>query len=300
MVAIAYPFLRIIPEEVIAEPWTRATANGPVLVDRQVPRWDHAVDLVLRRRLQINLASVAQRFGVAEKDLHLEFIVTVATGGPRGDRHRSIHWRGAVSMEETARVAAVSLAGMTLSQRMNLRTELLMRDPVPAGSSLMPGRAGLRLWEDVHRVQLEPEEARFPTEAVRFSERFPNSGEALWRIDWSPAHLEREFAGAVRLYVNLDFPDFVQRVSDAEDVTMRLITGGIVSQLSRGALDSLSFELGIAESVPGSLGAAIASWLRLAFPNQSLDVIRSRMVSDPAGFEAELSVLLQTEGPADD
>ena len=293
MSAIAYPYLRIDAAEVLASPWSVRDEDRRTLGE-YLPDWDYASEVRLRRRVQVDLASIACRFGVPVADLRLRLTVTVGTGGAREDRDRRIYWARDVTIDETDFDVELLIDGLDIAQRFSLRTDLLYSGPVAEGGVLAPKRAGLRLWDEMLRVRVEPEETRFPIEALSFAQHFPESRGALWRLEWSPADLAEEFAGSFRLFINDDFPDFVSKVSAGDITTVGLLMAAVRLQITRGALSNDGLEDAVAHGGQISIAAAVSRWLSAAFPGEGVAAVRQIAVYNPALFDAALSSVYET------
>jgi hypothetical protein len=288
MSAIAYPYLRIDAAEVLASPWSVRDEDWRILSE-YLPDWDYASEVRLRRRIQVNISSIAGRFDVPIADLRLRLIVTVGTGGAREDRNRRTYWARDVTVEESDCEVELLLDGLDVAQRFSLRTDLLYAGPVQGGGVLAPKRTGLRLWDEMLRVRVEPEEARFPIEALSFSQHFRESRDALWRLEWSPADLAEEFAGSFRLFINDDFPDFVTKVSTGDITTVRLLMAGVRLQIARGTLSNDGFEDALANGGQISIATAVNRWLSAAFPGEGISAVRQLSIYSPAVFDAAMS-----------
>lgn len=284
MSAIAYPYLRLSDGGL--SPW-RVIRDGETAgpLEDVVEAWDYGVDLVLERTLSLDVPEALVSLGLSEGELGL--IVTAGTGGPRGEKVRRIIWRDQVVGAEPREIT-VSLDGSDLSQVLTLTTELvLLRGE--GGGPLSPGAPQARVWRDSVRVVLEPDVRRFPIEAASFRELLRDQpSEALWHLDWSVADLDRDFAGAVRLYLNSDHPEFLARVGAADETVVQLLMGGVINQLARGALEMETFSLTMAGEQPESLGGVVAGWLQQAFPNLALETLRTLARNRPAQFETAL------------
>lgn len=291
MTAIAFPFHRIHPDDVIAEPWRLVEEDEPTDLGYYLPSWDYSSDLRVKRRLRVNIARVAGSLGLPTEELRLTAVLTLGTGGSREARRRWIPWSDTMRDGVSDLEIDVPVDGIRLSQHLTLRTELLLKGPLEAGGPLSPKRAGTRLWEDTHFLRLEPEEIRFPIETASFRTQFPDSRGALWKLEWSAADLSQEFIGAFRLFINADEPDFVVRVSNADAMTIRLLMGAVRLQITRGALANETFDQHLVAANPTSIAGAVGAWLQLAFPNQDLKSIRQAAAVDPSSFEAALAAV---------
>lgn len=298
MPAIAYPFLRIHPAAIIAEPWTWFDDPAGGLVPDALDGWEQSRDLMVRRRLRLDWEAVARNLGHAPEGLRLEVIVTVGTGGPRADRRRLVWWRCELSVDSCECSPAITLTGSELSQGVMLRTEILLHGPEATGPTLSPGRRGMRLWEHTHRVLLEPVEPRFSVQVTSFAAEFPGAEEAFWRLDWTPEDPVRDFGGSVRLWLNSDFPEFVQRFSGDDEITTRSVMWGVISQVVRATLANDAYSPDLVHEAPTSIGAAVTGWLDRAFPGQDAAGVTQLLTRNPAGFEAALAMLTRGDDGA--
>lgn len=289
--SIAYPFLRIADRDVIATPWQRTLDGQTGLLPDYVAGWDSASELRLRRDLQVNMPAVADTLGFDLPDLRIRALVTFGTGGFREDRQRRSWWWADLADGDAEREIEFVIEGHEISQRFVLRTQLLLGAPADAGGALSPKRPGLRLWDDQFRGRVEPEEPRFAIESVSFRALFPDSRDALWRLEWSPGELTDEFAGAFRLVVNEDDPLFIARLSASDPTTLRLLMGSVRVQIARGVLDNPAFTPELAAQNPVSIAAAVQRWLAQAFPNQTFEGVRAAARLEPARFDASLAAV---------
>lgn len=285
MSGFAYPYLRLSSAE--TGPWQISAADGvPVLLGDVLPAWDYSIDLSLRRSVIVDLRSAAEELGFESVRLGLQVVLGV--GGGKGERARRLAWSGEILNGGAAEEIAFQVTGAELSQAMSLSTEIVLLEG-RGGGPLSAARAHARLWEDMHRVVLEPDARRFPIEATSFAAMMKHQpAGALWHLDWTVADLDRDFVGAVRLYLNSDRPEFVGRVGAGDGPVMQLLMSGVAVQLVRGALESDALDLSMAVSAPETLGGVVAGWIQQAFPNQSLRTVRALAQSNPAFFESSL------------
>lgn len=298
MPAIAYPYFRIDSERVISPPWAWLDDPRQEPVPDHVVHWDHTTDLRLRRPIRLDFPAVAAALGHDAGELQLELVLTVGTGGLRGDRRRDIWSRTTLTAGTPGFTLEIELAGGDLSQAVTLRTEILMLSPEAATSVLAPRQRGLRLWGDLQTIALEPAEPRFPIATASFASEFPDSPGAPWRLLWFPGDLTRDFSGAVQLYLNLDQPEFVERVSMADPPVVSEIMHQVMSQIIREVLSDETLDPQVAEDAPTSVAATVLGWLRRGFPGQQPDTIRQLMRTDPARFEARIGQLVGEVGNA--
>lgn len=294
MSAIAYPYLRLSDGGL--SPWlVGREGEAPAPLGDVVEAWDYGVDLVLERTFTLDLQEALKGLGLTGGAMGI--VVTMGTGGPRGEKARRIVWRGEVADSEPREIC-FQLAGADLSQIMTLTTELVLLQR-EGGGPLSPEAPQTRLWRDTFRVVLEPDVRRFPIETASFRELLrDHPSEALWHLDWSVADLDRDFTDTVRLYLNSDHPDFLARVGAADETVVQLLMGAVINQLARGSLETETFSLAMATVQPESLGGVVAGWLQRAFPNVALETLRTLARNRPAQFET--TVLSVAAGDAPD
>ncbi len=292
MSVIAYPYLTISDDEVIASPWEYERASSAWQpLPGYLADWDYADSIRVRRTVQVDFASVAKRFGCPVDQLAVTLGVTFGTGGAREDRVRKLWARHKLSAIQPLQEIDFQVEGVDVSQRFSLHTRLLFSGPAAGCGRLAPKQAGVRLWSESIRVQVEPEEGRFPIEAVSFAEEFPESAAAYWKLDWSPGDPRDDFAGSIRLLINDDMSDFVAKFSDGDPVVMKLMRGSVRLQIFRGLLNHEELADAMSEDLPLSMAASVAGWLELAFPGEDLESIRQGAELDPSRIDAAIIAL---------
>jgi hypothetical protein len=253
----------------------------------RIEHWDYAADLRFTRALALDVQIASQQLQIDAEELSVMAVVTTGTGGFKGDKRREIVWSCQLTQGRERCEIELELRGFELSQAVSLTTELLLIAGAVPKSRLSPARTGLRLWKDSKVLHLEPESARFPIEAVSFKALFPDRGfSSFFHVDCSPSDLDREFSSAVRLYLNADQSEFLDRFAAGDKTLLRLVMGSVMNHLVRLVLDDAFAPEG---AELGSLRATLAGWLEQAFPGQSVNTVRSMAKYDPAAFEAALS-----------
>jgi len=294
MTAIAFPFLRLDEHSVAAAPWrvVVAPADEVLLADR-LEHWDNATPVILRRSVDVDIAAAARQLEVDPVGLRISVVVSVATGGGRGERCRRIAWAAPLSTDLHSTEVELILTGGELSQNLSLTTEIVFL-AADRGGRFSPARAGARLWKDQRLVHLDPDSARFPMETISFRNLLRGLGQdALFYVDGSTGGREADFSSSVRLYLNADYPAFVERASQGDPEVLQLLTAAVLGQLVRPALNDDEFAPEGAP--PGSLRHVIAAWIERAFPGHPIGTVRSLLRHDPARFEAALGSLALAE-----
>ncbi len=287
----AFPFFRLHDSAINAASWLVSVEGGPdELLGDELSCWDYATTLDISRTLQVDFSEAANQLAVEAKGVQFELIITLGTGGSRLPRYKEPVWRKIISPDVNPITVRFQINSANLSQKLLLSTDILLIDVLRPLSRLSPRTLATRLWGDEHLTHIESHDSRFPIEAISFSRLLRDQApEALWFLEWSPNELDRDFMTAIRLYINADNPEFVARVRAIDAVTLQLLMSAIVVQMARAALQEEAFHLDMAHLIPGSVGAAIAHWIKSALPNQSLSTIRARAEHAPAAFEAALS-----------
>jgi hypothetical protein len=81
------------------------------------------------------------------------------------------------------------------------------------------------------------------------------------------------------------------RFSAGDETILRLVMSAIINQLVRSALIDDAFSLDTRSSPPTSISGTIRNWILQAFPNQSLETVRTMSEYNPALFETALASL---------
>jgi hypothetical protein len=208
-----------------------------------------------------------------------------------GERSKQIVSRCKISADASNVGISVEPLSAELSQTIKLSTEMILDAPA-TGGRLSPRLRGMRLWSDSQTVHVEPDSARFPVEASSFQKLFkdlPQGGFfhlSLMAPDW-----EQDFGNSVRLYINSDEADFCTRFSAGDETVLRLVMSAIINQLVRRALSNEAFSLDTRSSPPISINGIVRNWILQAFPNQSLETVKTMSEYNAAVFETTLASL---------
>lgn len=293
MTAIAYPFLRPPEDCVLASGWTILEDGAAVELDGgHLCHFDYSTALTVSRRMQINFGEFAHSIGVDPEELVVECVSFAGSGGARLDRRRRLLDRQAVTTSAPTISVELAIAGDWLSNTLNLTTELVLASAGTRAQRLAPRIPGARLWRDQCRFSVEPTAPRFPMEVVSFCQMFPEQpAGALWFLDWSPGDMAQEFTAAVRLYINEDVPELIERVHGADDLTLQLLLNGVVVQMARTALLSLGSETLEGDKADISVAGVVRDWISRSFPGQTIASVRTLAEFDPARFEVAIAAM---------
>lgn len=298
MRSFALPFLTLTDDAVLASPWhLRDDTGASVPIPKALDHWDYARNILLVRSFALERRKAAESLSMDADNLNLSLIVRIGTGA--GSLPRVILESQVYALSSTGDETDVSLniAGKRLSKRLTLESTIVLAGAMNGGP-LTPRLAGSRLWRDVHDVELEGEEPRFPVETISFSQQFAGRVEesALWYLVWSPFALQLEFSGGVRLYLNRDNEEFIERMISGDFLTIRAVVSDVLSQM----ISAVIIQDGIEEFLPGydknTVGRQIIEWLKKSFPGQSIVAVREILTHRPALFHASIQASADLEG----
>lgn len=289
---VAYPFLTLSDEAVEATPW-QVSIDGSCWsnADQYFPNWDSSCDIHIRRRLKVVREVAAADLRIPMEDLNLSLGVRIGTGQGRLPRLVVARHSEPVDWNRPAWEIEGAVEGRMLSMVLDLFTQVILATPTTSAHPLSPRSLGDRLWSDNIRIRLEGEEPRFPIETVDLREMLDSrmAGDAPWYLHWSPLDWNRDFHGAVRLYLNKNAPEFIERIENEDPQTLQLVLADIMSQICERLLTDADAPIDGME--PGSLAAQAVAWLRRAWPGKDLSFIRSVLEHRPGEFRSAFLAL---------
>lgn len=252
--------------------------------------WDLARDIIIRRRVQVDFDLAAVQLQLPADEIELSLLLRIGTGAGRMPRRINDRTVQVMDRENSDVLIEEAVRGSALSHRLIADTHLLLSVLPPTLGTLSPRTAGARLWTDRLDIRLEGEEPRFPMEIMSFGDRFAGrlDAHALWYLHWVPGNLDRDFGGAVRLFVNSDRPDFADRFIMGDRATLQVVLADTMLQLVGAALSHDDLDAIIDDAEEGSIASQVGFWMRLAFPGQKSAQVRSLLASHPARFHAAL------------
>ena len=116
---------------------------------------------------------------------------------------------------------------------------------------------------------------------------------APWFLHWSSRDWSRDLHCAIRLYLNSEQPEFVNRVEQQDLQTLQALLGDVIGQIRERFVAHPDAESMLASADVGTLGAQAAAWLRLAWPNKNIAFIRSLLENRPGLFRAAMLALAE-------
>lgn len=294
---VAFPFLTLSDSAVDASPWEISLdgdqweAAGTFL-----PDWDSSRDIHVRRTFRIDPTIAAADLALQPDELNLLAGIRVGTGQGRLPRLLVARHAGTLNHKHPAWRFSGVVDASVLSLVLDLTSQIVLARKPEVPAPLSPSSAGDRLWSDVLRIQLEGEEPRFPIETADLGKMLGGTmaSDAPWYLHWSPRDWNRDFYGAVRLYLNRDATEFIERIEAEDPQTLQLVLADIMSQVcERFIADD---DIALDDLEPGSLGTQAVTWLRKAWPDKDLGFVRSVLENRPGDFRAALVALAEPGG----
>lgn len=294
---VAFPFLTLDDEAVDAEPWmVSLNSADPVPAEKFLADWDSASTLRVMRGISFDHARCSECLGLDPDDLSLAVSVQIGTG--RGTMPRSLRSAGVWQVPPDAPELRIEfdIPGATLAHRLNLRTEVILASEPARPDSLSPRRPGSRIWQHQHDLSLEGDESRFPIMAASFSEVFKGKTMqgALWYLHWVPGDPYRDFGGAVRLYVNTDQTEFVERFNTGDPATVQTVLADVMSQIIERSLGAERDARVLADCPEGSVGNMAKIWMKRACPGMGVEQLQSMLEFRPGELRAALLAAAET------
>ena len=295
---VAFPFLNLSDAAIDAAQWTWSLNGG----DQDpagdfLPDWDAASAIRFHRTVRVDPLIAADDLGVPLDNLRLSIGVRVGTG--QGRLPRLILLQNCRKLEEGAWQEELDfeVAGAQLSLILDIRTHIVLATPPDESARLSPKRIADRLWSDTLRIRLEGEEPRFPIEIADLRTLL---GDALaastpWYLHWSPMDWDRDFHGAIRLYLGKDHTDFIERIERHDGPTLQVLLADVMGQICERLLTDPQAEDIMAAAEPGSLRAQATAWLHKAWPERDAAFLRSVLENRPGMFRASFLALAELD-----
>lgn len=288
----AYPFLTLDEGAVFAEPWMLSIDGRPEReLEKWLGDWDYRSRIRLRRRLRLDWEEAADQLQIPMSQLSLSALVTEGTGLGTVPQ-RQFHLAPLPMTNVTPDILIEHEPDSSqLSHRLHLATSVVLAKVSAVRGRLSPTMAGARVWSDVADTRLEGEEPRFPMEVVSFTAMFGSkvaASKAPWFLQWTPGDLNRDLHGAIRLYLNGDRKDFVDRIISGDAILIQAMLADVISQLIERSISESDDYSELKYCEPGSIGEALMSWINQAWPGESLTAIRSNIEFQPGRMRAAM------------
>lgn len=286
---VAFPFFTIPDECIDVGPWfIRVDGNEPVPATDYVADWDYATELQLSRSIELDVEDAAKFLKIPVDALQLGLLVEIGTGAGRFPRKTLSTEFVEITSDSPKVDLAINPYSGNLSSFLFLTTTLVLKSEPYEFERLSPKHANTKLWSERFVARLDGEEPRFPIEIASFERLFGNTPEARapWYISWNPGDWSRDFHGAVRLYLNNDLPDFMERIQSGDTFLLQSISADVVGQILERLVTENDAEDIVANAPVGSLAAQAASWIKLAWPDSSIGNLKHKLESQPGRFRA--------------
>jgi len=296
--SIAFPFL-VLPDEAIkCSGWRIAAGESePRSCEATLEGWDYSTAIHAEIDIDLEWSAVTQCLCLNQSPFELTAVVWWSTG-PGALPLRHLGQRVSMKVGHSLNLG-VKILGHQLSAKVRLELELFCSIEGLSPHPLAPNLTMARVWTCQSEVLLEGGGAsRFPLEARSFREAFNNQPSRLapWHLFWQSGVPDADFSSAVRLWVNADMPQFMERFMAGDPLTVQAVLGDVKEQIVASTLDSEDFALD-GDYGDGSVGAQVRYWIESAFPGLDLDQIRNLMLQDRGKFcSALLATAAQGEG----
>lgn len=293
---VAFPFLTLSDSAVTATPWQASLDDGDWMptVDH-LPDWDPSSTLRFRRTIGLEPQVAVHDLSIPQDKLQLAISIRIGTGQGRLPRMVLARHRHVLEQDVWEHEFEIEIPGRHLSVVIDLLTEVTLAGSLASAASLSPRTTGDRLWSECTRLRLEGEEPRFPIETVDLSALLGNTvaASAPWHLHWSPREWDRDFHGAVRLYLNEKADEFLARVESQDGPTLQVLLADVMGQICERFIRDPEAEEMMEAAEPGSLGAQSVTWLQKAWPGKDAAFIRAFLESRPGVFRAAFLALAE-------
>ncbi len=299
MTKIAYPFFTLGTDSIEATVWQSVETDGThVPLQKYLEDWDYLKDIRVQRTIKISLDIASIQLGIKKSDLDLRVIVRIGTGPGNLPRAWIKSFEVRPNGADAIYVIDEIISGRSVSSRVRLETSIVSAAAPGYADELAPQLEAAKVWEHAIEVLLEGTEPRFPMEAISFQKMFPGRPHvsALWYLHWSPGAVHRDFGGAVRLYLNTDRQDFIERVTEGDAMLLQQMMAGVMGQITSSTLLISDAEQLLEQSEDGSIGGYVKHWLALAFPDESVTSLQSKMELRPGDFNAGILAVAEMGG----
>ncbi len=292
----ALPFLTLSEPAIGMSPWIAKLDEHPKQpLSEYLPNWEYYSRLQISRSASVDYKAAAEMLNLRPGSFELIVVVDVATGPGTIPRQIVTQVEFPVSDRSNEIELRLDLQSEQLSGQILLTTNVLLHSIGKRLTELAPSQAGARLWSDTTRSRLEGEEPRFPMEEASFDIMFADrpQASALWYLHFDPSRLDGDLHGAIRLYLNADNPDFIERVKSEDPLTLRMLLADVISLISERALGMKDASEILVGSEPGSLARQVLHWLQMAFPGSSIERIQATCEGRPGEFRSALQSIAE-------
>lgn len=289
---IALPFLTLPDALVVQTPWEFESGTGQWRkLGEHIEDWDPSVRLCLRRTLAVDPETACKHLNLRNGDLKLDVSAVAGTGTGRLPRLRVAMDRKALVPLAPEALLELEIDGGDLTLVLDIHTEITLSEQPLTPGELAPSSRRDRVWSDRVRARLEGEDPRFPMEKADLAKLTRNDALAAapWFLHWYPSAWNRDFHGAVRLYLNEARPEVIERIESEDLPTLQILLADIMSQVCSGLLLEEDPQALVEGSGSESLAGQAAKWLNQGWPGRDLAFVREVFDQKPGEFRAILS-----------
>jgi hypothetical protein len=266
--------------------WVVTPSGGTPLANPEgVDNWQYATNIKIEKAIEVDLPRVLDAVNLGPQDEIRGVLVasSSATGIQRSSEP--------TALRDGENTLSLQLIGSECGGQLRLRI-LISSGAVSGTPRLAPHRAGSVLWSEEHRVFLEGDQTRFPTEIVSFASYPTAPASAAWCVEIDTSDLAAPALGCVRLLLNSDHPayDRLRGVPDAPEAirTREFLRFDVARQLVTAAL--MAEEFGAHEYEEGSLGWVLRARLSNYYgeAGDDVDSLRAWWRASPWECDADL------------
>lgn len=300
----SFPYLTIPQERIEVHSWELPGGRplGPSLED-----WDPGRDVLLRSTFTLDPLEVRGHCGLGQ-DSRLSLAATWRSSGT------TLRGRGVVvplpsnrSGQQEYRMA-LTVPGLEISERLEIRTSVVLVSQGNCSNALAPVYPGSVLWLHQISIDLEGGLPMFPVCAVPFSQVRGWSPDALWVLDWDPSSIDlhSQFSAEVRLCMNTEHPAYRafggthHQRGQQEEAFHSVLVHDLAENLVEAGLDRAD-EVDAEEFPPGSVGRILSTLISSTFHGMGASQVALERRRIPGWFSTRLqasSKLFGTLGSA--
>jgi hypothetical protein len=289
MSRVALPFVRPAASVVDGSDWSLVIDDDEVATPASLDDWDYNTDLHFRRTIEFDSTAVREQSELPSGTKLAVAVVWRAAGS-------GVVGRGAFDPVAVAGLSRHSLdfvlPGAELGGHLELATQVVLAESLPASSSFSPHRAGSVLWEDTMTVRLQGDASQFPMAVIDFGKLTSLPVDAGWHLQIN-GELHSAAMGTMLLLINernLVVSSAFRNAAKprpVDYVTLSAVYADVARTMIEHALSHDDFGNGT-EYADGSLGAAFSDLFEQLFPGQSVEDIRLRRQDRPSIFASEV------------
>ena len=267
-------------------------------VPSHLPDWDPNTNLTVQCAVQIDAPKIWDDCRLSVGD-QLSIGVSWHSPGTTlrgcGDQRAVVHTNGTVDITLSMTIPASEVSRRVYLQACLYITTLAGGGRDPLAAALL----GSTLWSDEVEILLEGIGSRFPVEIVNFDGVSWIPTGAAWYLEWDPFAPYNSLLGTVRLLVNAANSRVVNavRTSDQQSPEEFLIRSAIYFDVGRTMvremLASDEFRENLDRFPKGSVGFHVATLLKILFPGESAQALRTMATERYSWFDARLQAALR-------